>query len=317
MSSPYDPNNPTPGNNQSGQGWGPQAPFGQEQGGWSQPDPNASWESLQQVPSVGPSEWGQPANGPGSNFAQQGGQAQFGQQQFGQPQNGQPQYGQGSSGQPPYGEQPPTEQGGGKGRMWAIIIGIAVLVTVAIVALALVLGGDKDKNSEGTASSEEKITPTTSETGGAPSEEPAKSSDSKSEKSGDKDRGQGSAKDSKKEPTSGAKPKDGNVPADHKKALEEAERYLAVIPFSYEGLYDQLISEYGAQASPEAARYAVDNVDADWNEQALRAAEQYVKVLDMSDEELFDQLTHDFGGKFTPEQARYAIEHLDRSKLKP
>lgn len=80
---------------------------------------------------------------------------------------------------------------------------------------------------------------------------------------------------------------------------------------SYDGLYDQLTSEYGGQFDADAAQYAVDNVDADWNANALATAKNYSDTMGMSDAELFDQLTSDYGEKFTPEQAQYAIDHLD------
>lgn len=81
--------------------------------------------------------------------------------------------------------------------------------------------------------------------------------------------------------------------------------------FSYQGLYEQLTSEYGEGYPPEAAQYALDNVKVDWNEQALKSAQSYQKLMPMSDSELFEQLTSEYGEQFTAEQAQYAIDHLD------
>lgn len=104
---------------------------------------------------------------------------------------------------------------------------------------------------------------------------------------------------------------DTSVPREYKNALRSAESYLRMSGFSYQGLYEQLTSEYGEGYPPEAAQYALDNVKVDWNEQALTSAQSYQKLMPMSDSELFEQLTSEYGEQFTAEQAQYAIDHLD------
>ncbi len=47
---------------------------------------------------------------------------------------------------------------------------------------------------------------------------------------------------------------------------------------SKEGLYDQLTSEYGEKFSDEAAQYAMDNLEVDWNKNALKK-QKYIKRL--------------------------------------
>ena len=79
---------------------------------------------------------------------------------------------------------------------------------------------------------------------------------------------------------------------------------------SKQGIYDQLTSEYGEQFSPEAAQYAVDNMQADWNANALEKAKSYQEQMSMSPEAIRDQLTSDSGEKFTQEEADYAIANL-------
>lgn len=106
--------------------------------------------------------------------------------------------------------------------------------------------------------------------------------------------------------------KEANVPREHRNALKAAEQYLSTMPFSKQGLYDQLTSPAGNQFPAEAAQYAIDNIKADWNEQALKAAKQYLKTMPMSDAQLHEQLTSPAGSKFTNEQADYAISHLDK-----
>lgn len=59
------------------------------------------------------------------------------------------------------------------------------------------------------------------------------------------------------------------VPKEYENALIQAENYSDTLHMSKQGIYDQLVSEYGGQFSPEAAQYAIDNIDADWNANAL------------------------------------------------
>ncbi len=76
------------------------------------------------------------------------------------------------------------------------------------------------------------------------------------------------------------------------------------------GLYNQLTSEYGEQFSAEAAQYAIDNVQADWNANALKKAKDYQDTMDMSPEAIRDQLVSEYGEQFTAEEAEYAIANL-------
>ena len=74
--------------------------------------------------------------------------------------------------------------------------------------------------------------------------------------------------------------------------------------FSRQGLIDQLLFE---NYSPEAAQYAVDAVDTDWNEQAAEKAQEYLDYTSFSRQGLVDQLI--FEG-FTPEQAEYGASQV-------
>ena len=80
---------------------------------------------------------------------------------------------------------------------------------------------------------------------------------------------------------------------------------------SKEGIRQQLISEYGDQFTSEEADYAVENLDAAWNENALETAKNYRDNMNMSPSAIHDQLTSEYGEQFTSEEADYAIEHLD------
>ena len=102
---------------------------------------------------------------------------------------------------------------------------------------------------------------------------------------------------------------DPNVPKDYQSALTQAEAY-DMMSLSKAGIYDQLTADVAGQFSPEAAQYAVDNMDADFKENALTKAQVYQDEMAMSPDAIRDQLTSEFGEKFTPEEADYAIANL-------
>lgn len=104
--------------------------------------------------------------------------------------------------------------------------------------------------------------------------------------------------------------KNDDVPREHANALREAKSYLEFSGFSYAGLYDQLTSEYGGKYPAEAAQYAMDNLDVDWNAEALESAQDYIEFSDFSAAGLYDQLTSEHGEQFTPEQAQYAVDNV-------
>ena len=101
-----------------------------------------------------------------------------------------------------------------------------------------------------------------------------------------------------------------NVPAEYKSALAKATSYANTMHMSKQGVYDQLVSEYGEKFSAPAAQYAIDNVKADWNANALAKAKQYQSQQNMSPAAIHDQLTSSYGEKFTQAEADYAIAHL-------
>lgn len=99
-------------------------------------------------------------------------------------------------------------------------------------------------------------------------------------------------------------------PAEYKAALKKAASYANTMHMSKQGVYDQLVSEYGEQFSPEAAQYGIDNVKADWNANALAKAKSYQDTMSMSPAAIRDQLVSAYGEKFTASEADYAIQHL-------
>ena len=104
---------------------------------------------------------------------------------------------------------------------------------------------------------------------------------------------------------------DTSVPKEYHNALHKAENYSKMMHMSKQRIYDQLTSEYGEKFDAEAAQYAIDNLNADYNENALKCGENYKKTMHMSKARIYDQLTSENGEKFTAEQAQYAIDKLD------
>lgn len=107
------------------------------------------------------------------------------------------------------------------------------------------------------------------------------------------------------QPTGGVK-----VDTEMAQARTAAESYINGIGgFSYQGLIDQLSSEYGNQFPEGVAKKAVDSMDIDWDEQAVISAESYLALeTGFSRQGLIDQLTSEYGGKFTIEQATHAAD---------
>lgn len=102
-----------------------------------------------------------------------------------------------------------------------------------------------------------------------------------------------------------------DVPTEYKSALKKAETYGKTMNLSKLRIYDQLTSEYGEKFTPEAAQYAIDNVQIDWNQNALIKAKIYQETMDMSPARIKDQLTSVNGERFTEEEADYAIDNLE------
>lgn len=93
-----------------------------------------------------------------------------------------------------------------------------------------------------------------------------------------------------------------NITAGMRNALQSAENYLSIMPFSHAGLVEQL--EFEGYSSKEAA-YAADNCGADWYEQAAWCAKNYLDIMPFSRSGLIEQL--EFDG-YTYEQAVYGVD---------
>lgn len=99
-----------------------------------------------------------------------------------------------------------------------------------------------------------------------------------------------------------------SVSAEYAAALKTAKGYAYNNHMSRDGIYDQLVSN-AEKFPPDAAQYAIDNLDVDWNKNALETARMY-RRMGMSTAGVYDQLVSN-AERFTPEQAQYAIDNLD------
>lgn len=95
---------------------------------------------------------------------------------------------------------------------------------------------------------------------------------------------------------------------EYKFALEKAEACSYAENMSKRGMHNWLNSEPDPVSS-EAAQYAVDNMQADWNANALEMAKSYQQE-GISRGEIRSHLNSDEVG-FTENEAEYAISHLD------
>ena len=101
------------------------------------------------------------------------------------------------------------------------------------------------------------------------------------------------------------------VSREFQNALAKAKTYSEVMHMSKQGIYDQLVSEYGENFPEDAAQYAVDNLEADYNANALAKAKLYYENMNMSKDSIREQLVSEYGEQFTEDEADYAIAHLD------
>ena len=102
-----------------------------------------------------------------------------------------------------------------------------------------------------------------------------------------------------------------SVPTEYKNALKKGKQYSSIMHMSKQGIYDQLTSEYGEGFPEDAAQYAIDNLDEDWEANALAKAKDYSDTMHMSKRGIYDQLTSEYGEKFTEDEAEYAVDNVD------
>lgn len=94
----------------------------------------------------------------------------------------------------------------------------------------------------------------------------------------------------------------GEMTLEQENAVETALSYVEYSAFSRSGLIDQL--EYEGFSSSDA-KFAVDRIDADWNEQAAKSAASYLEFSSFSRSGLAEQLEYD---GYTSSQAEYGVD---------
>jgi hypothetical protein len=94
---------------------------------------------------------------------------------------------------------------------------------------------------------------------------------------------------------------------EQQQALDSAEGYLSDGQgFSKAGLMKQLTSSYGEDFSPKLARFALNHLQVNWNQQAVLSAKGYVSSgQGYSYAGLVQQLESPYGEDFTPAQAQH------------
>ncbi|PRX11487.1 nucleoside phosphorylase [Actinoplanes italicus] len=95
---------------------------------------------------------------------------------------------------------------------------------------------------------------------------------------------------------------------EYQNAVRSAESYLRNGVFSRKGLIEQLSSEAGEGFSLEAATFAVDSLEIDYNKQAVKSARSYLRSGAFSRKGLIEQLSSDAGEGFTRSQAAYGAD---------
>ena len=192
---------------------------------------------------------------------------------------------------------PPVKQSWfARHKVLSVILGI-VLVVVLICCAAGVLGIGGD-DSDSTASSE-----TSSQTSTA---------DESTEDSADETTGEAEEEPATEEEPAEEEPAEPEMSTEQANAVRSAENYLEFMPFSKQGLIDQLSSPAGDGYPQEVAVFAVEHIedDVDWKEQAVKAAENYQELMGFSRDGLIQQLTSEAGDQYTQEQAEYAADQI-------
>jgi hypothetical protein len=93
-------------------------------------------------------------------------------------------------------------------------------------------------------------------------------------------------------------------------AIKSAQAYLDLSGTSRVGLIQQLTSKAGEGFKMADARFALNHIQVDWNQEAVESAKAYVDLSGTSRVGLVQQLTSKAGEGFTPKQATYAVNHI-------
>ncbi|NYF98043.1 Ltp family lipoprotein [Janibacter cremeus] len=183
-------------------------------------------------------------------------------------------------------------------KVLSLVLGIVfVVVLVCCGAGALGMGGDDSSTSASTESAQApKTSQSTPESEAATEETPAEEA----------------AEEPQEAPAEDEPEAEPEMTTEQENAVRSAQDYLEFMPFSKQGLVDQLSSSAGDGYPKDVAQFAVEHIesDVDWNEQAVKAAESYLDLMAFSRSGLIEQLTSDAGDGYTKEQAEHAADQV-------
>ena len=107
--------------------------------------------------------------------------------------------------------------------------------------------------------------------------------------------------------TKPSKPAEPEMTAGQANALQAGQNYIDMMPFSHDGLIQQLSSPAGDGYSKADGTFAADHVNVDWNKEAAEAAKNYLDMTPFSRSGLIQQLTSSAGDQYTHKQAVYGV----------
>lgn len=177
------------------------------------------------------------------------------------------------------------------------------------------MSGDPDPDSTSSVTEESEDTAESADAGESATSEDATETEEPSdapESSSGSSSTSPEAKETTDEPAEETTSAADDFTTEEENAIQAAEGYLEFMPFSKQGLIDQLSSSAGDGYPKEVATVAVEHIesDVDWNEQAVKSAENYQDIMPMSRSELIQQLSSDAGEGFTKEQAEHAADEV-------
>jgi hypothetical protein len=107
-------------------------------------------------------------------------------------------------------------------------------------------------------------------------------------------------------------PSGSDLTTEQQQAVQAARNYLSLgTGFSRAGLIQQLSSSAGSGFPRDAAIFAVDYLNIDWDEQAVESAKNYMSLgTGFSRAGLIQQLSSSAGSGFTHAQAVYAADQV-------
>lgn len=100
-----------------------------------------------------------------------------------------------------------------------------------------------------------------------------------------------------------------SVPAEYQMAFATAQRFCNTEYMSEKWIYMNLQKDKYGNYSADAAKYCIDNMDADYKENARKFLEKNKESWSKSENRTYDSLVGEY--YFTEEEAQYAMDHVE------